>query len=426
MENNYTFKINSLEDITGMKVLVERNNMEKPNFSKIGRELGVSRETVRKYYNGFKKKNTKCKKSKVDAHHKRIFDLLNDEFKQFDYVSSLYRYLKREFDDIDYSEATLRRYIHKNFESEFNSSCSRKSIRFETEAGIQAQFDYKENQSYIDSYGNKLRTDIASLLFGLSRHNFRQVIPDKTTETTISYMAETFETIGGVPDKLVIDNGSSMVQKAKTKYRDAILVPMFEQFLKDYGISWFVCKPNSPQTKGKVEVQMKMVNDLKAYNGEYSDYIDINDKLQLITAEENTRISQATGLPPSFLFEKEKERLKPLPCKEIRSKYFIKMKEVIVNRQSLISFKSNLYSVPPKYIGKKIGRRLINNKLHLYYNTEYVCTHVLSTKKVNYLESHQKELSKLIYGTEDINADISANLASLNDNVKKLEELNYE
>ncbi len=171
---------------------------------------------------------------------------------------------------------------------------------------------------------------------------------------------------------------------------------------------------------------MKMVNDLKAYNGEYSDYSDINDKLQLITDEENTRISQATGLPPSFLFEKEKERLKPLPCKEIRSKYFIKMKEVIVNRQSLISFKSNLYSVPAKYIGKKIGRRLINNKLHLYYNTEYVCTHVLSTKKVNYLESHQKELSKLIYNTDDINADINANLASLNENVKKLEGLIYE
>ncbi len=211
MENNYTFKINSLEDITGMKVLVER-----PNFSKIGRELGVSRETVRKYYNGFKKKNTKCKKTKVDAHHKRILDLLNDEFKQFDYVSSLYRYLKREFDDIEYSEATLRRYIHKNFEYEFNSFCSRESIRFETEAGIQVQFDYKENQSYVDSYGKKLRTDIASLIFGFSRHNFRQVIPDKTTETTIAFLAETFETIGGVPAQIVIDNGSSMVQKAKT------------------------------------------------------------------------------------------------------------------------------------------------------------------------------------------------------------------
>lgn len=77
MENNYTFKINGLEDITGMKVLVEGNNMEKPNFSKIGRELGISRETVRKYYNGFKKKNTKCKKLKVDAHHKIILDSSN-------------------------------------------------------------------------------------------------------------------------------------------------------------------------------------------------------------------------------------------------------------------------------------------------------------------------------------------------------------
>ncbi len=362
----------------------------------------------------------------MDPHYKRIANLLNDKFKQFDYVSSLYRYLKREFDDIDYSEATLRRYIHKHFESEFNNSCSKNSIRFETEAGFQAQFDYKENQPYVDSYGSKIRTDIASLIFGYSRHNFRQVIPDKTTETTIAFLAETFEDIGGVPAQIVIDNGSSMVAKSKCSGQDAILVPMFEQFLKDYDISWFVCKPGAPQTKGKVEVQMKMVNDLKAYNGEYNDYSDINDKLQIITTEENTRISQATGLPPAFLIEKEKERLKPLPSEEIRSKYFIKMKEVIVNRQSLISFKSNLYSVPPKYIGKKIGRRLINNKLHLYYNTKYVCTHVLSTKKVNYLDSHQKELSKLIYNTENISADIATNITSLNENVKQLEGLIYE
>ncbi len=64
MENNYTFKINSLEDLTRIKILVERNNMEKPNFSKLSRDLGVSRETVRKYYNGFKKSNTKRKNLK--------------------------------------------------------------------------------------------------------------------------------------------------------------------------------------------------------------------------------------------------------------------------------------------------------------------------------------------------------------------------
>lgn len=49
---------------------------------------------------------------------------------------------------------------------------------------------------------------------------------------------------------------------------------------------------------------MKMVDDLHGYNGEYIDVCDINDKLQVITNEQNQSISQATGLPPEFLFSK--------------------------------------------------------------------------------------------------------------------------
>ncbi|MFV0287975.1 MAG: hypothetical protein ACK5HR_00790 [Mycoplasmatales bacterium] len=40
----YTFKIKELKDLKIIKKLVEENNMQKPNFSKLAREFGVSRE----------------------------------------------------------------------------------------------------------------------------------------------------------------------------------------------------------------------------------------------------------------------------------------------------------------------------------------------------------------------------------------------
>ena len=68
----YTININteiilkSVEDLSKLKVLIEVNNLDKPNFSAIARELGVDRRTVKKYYDGNITKDRKPKKSKID------------------------------------------------------------------------------------------------------------------------------------------------------------------------------------------------------------------------------------------------------------------------------------------------------------------------------------------------------------------------
>ncbi|ARC84828.1 integrase, catalytic region domain protein [Clostridium argentinense CDC 2741] len=43
-------EINSLKDLGKLKLLVEVNNLGKPNFSKLERKLGVDIRTVKKYY----------------------------------------------------------------------------------------------------------------------------------------------------------------------------------------------------------------------------------------------------------------------------------------------------------------------------------------------------------------------------------------
>ena len=68
----YTININteiflrSVKDLNKLKLLVEVNNLDRPNFSAIARELGVDRRTVKKYYDGDIKKVRKSKKSKID------------------------------------------------------------------------------------------------------------------------------------------------------------------------------------------------------------------------------------------------------------------------------------------------------------------------------------------------------------------------
>lgn len=58
--------LRSVKDLNKLKLLVEVNNWDRPNFSAIARELGVDRRTVKKYYDGDIKKVRKSKKSKID------------------------------------------------------------------------------------------------------------------------------------------------------------------------------------------------------------------------------------------------------------------------------------------------------------------------------------------------------------------------
>src|SRR5690554_2950338 len=97
MNINTEIEINSVKDLNKLKIIVEVNNLDKPNFSELARQLGVDRRTAKKYYEGNIEKCRKDKKSKIDDYHDIISSLLSAENKQiFYYKSHLYRYLVRE------------------------------------------------------------------------------------------------------------------------------------------------------------------------------------------------------------------------------------------------------------------------------------------------------------------------------------------
>ena len=66
---NTEIEINTINDLPKLKILVEVNNLEKPNYSKLARELGVDRRTVKKYYESNNKKEKKPKGSKLDEYN---------------------------------------------------------------------------------------------------------------------------------------------------------------------------------------------------------------------------------------------------------------------------------------------------------------------------------------------------------------------
>lgn len=217
---------------------------------------------------------------------------------------------------------------------------------------------------------------------------------DTKTETLLSFLAQAFEEIGGVPRELVIDNLKQFVEKPRYKDKAALLTNAFIEFCKDYNISPVPCMPYRPQTKGKTETQNKVVDQLKNYNGTYEDLIDMHETLEMINKEDNESLSQATKFPRNFLLEKEKGDLNPLPPKEIRQKYHLTLNEVYVSNESLISYKSNKYSVPRTFIGLKVGLVVIRDELHIYYNNKIIAIHKITSHLLNIKKEHKLYYNK--------------------------------
>ena len=386
-----TIKITTLADLSLLSSAYKKGEITL-NISRLAKDLDCDRKTVRKYLKGDIPKKIRVRKKYLDQFKEIINDYLSDSSRHFEYIDHLYYFMQREH-DITCTRSTFNRYIRNNIELDSlfkNKNRNSFTARFETDKGQQVQFDLKERVKLIDESGTTTTIFIPTLTLSWSRFNYRKLILDNTTDNLLVFLAQAFEDLGGVPRELVIDNLKQFVDKARNKNGDsAILNVKFDEFCKDYGIEVKPCMPRRPQTKGKTETQNKTVDQLKNYNGKYTGLLDMHDKLEIINKEDNERISQATRLPRVFLFEKEKGDLLPLPAIEIRSKYHLRLNEVIVTPDALIQYKYNKYSLPKEYINKRVGLAVQNKKLLIYYNRKIIEKHDISNKKLNIKEEHK-------------------------------------
>ena len=130
-----------------------------------------------------------------------------------------------------------------------------------------------------------------------------------------------------------------MMVKARMEKFEGIVNPRFQQFADDYGFKIFPCIAGRPETKAKVEGPMRIIEEIMAYNGVLETMADLEEKLEMITNEANTRARQGTGLPPILVFKKEKEHLLPLPQDKICSSYKLSSLKVKINASALFLYK---------------------------------------------------------------------------------------
>lgn len=396
-------KLKTVKELKNLRILMEANNLDKPNFSELARKFGVDRRTVKKYYEGNINTVRKPKKSKIDQYYDIIKSLLSDESTQiFNYKSHLYRYLQREH-NLQCSRSNFNYFIskHSEFEAYFKPKAKNNSIKSETPLGKQAQFDWKEKIKFKFKDNTDIELNVGSLILSASRFKVWSITPSTNQKYLFDFLTNAFETIGGVPEEILIDNASTMMDKARTEKSKGKINSKFSQFASDFGFTIKPCLRARPQTKAKVESPMKIIDEIMNYNGILNNLEELYEKMNMITDEANTRVCQATGLPPIVIFNKEKEHLLPLPHAKVCSNYKNSTYSAKVNTNSLFKYKNNLYSVPSNLIGKTISIEVIDNNLNVYYNKKLITIHQISRNKINYNKQHHTELMKLTFSNKE-------------------------
>ena len=184
-----------------------------------------------------------------------------------------------------------------------------------------------------------------------------------------------FRYFGGYPEEMLYDNMKQVVIKRLLKQEDSTLNRQFEDFAGFYGFKPVLCRPYRGQTKGKVERTVQFVRDNFMVGIRYKSLDDLNGQAVAWCNKVYAKVHATTGEIP---FERlKKEDLNPLKREYIIDKINLRR----VQKDCLISYGGNQYSVPSEYAGRNVAVVALDNMLAAYYEGKQIALHRISYQK---------------------------------------------
>jgi transposase len=250
------------------------------------------------------------------------------------------------------------------------------TVRFETMPGLQGQMDWAYFEDHIVQEDGKTKKLYCFLLIlGYSRMRYIEFVTDMSTNTLICCHANAFRYFGGYPEEILYDNMKQVVIKRLLKQEDSTLNRQFEDFAGFYGFKPVLCRPYRGQTKGKVERTVQFVRDNFMVGIKYNSLDDLNGQALAWCNKVNGKVHATTGEIP---FERlKKEGLSPLKREYIIDKINLRR----VQKDCLISYAGNQYSVPSEYVGRDVAVIGLDNMLAAYHEGKQIALHRLSYQK---------------------------------------------
>lgn len=323
---------------------------------------------------------------KAAAYHAQIVKMLDDQVE----MMTIYTRLRQDH-GFDGSYSALRRYV-KHVQ---RTTPAAAFVRLETPAGQEAQVDFGSAGRLADPETGELKKAwVFVMTLSCSRHQYAELVFDQRIETWLRCHRNAFESFGGVPRRLVIDNLKAAIVKAAL--HDPVVQRSYRQLAEHYGFLIAPCRPYTPEHKGKVEAGVRYVKRSFLAGREPMTITEGNAKLALwIEETAGMRCHGTTKQQPLMVFRQvEQARLLPLP----QAPYDLGVwKQVKLHPDCHVVIGGAYYSAPHRLIGRRLWVRTNGRDVHIYHEYERVASHRWARPGVRRTITDHYPPDKLVY-----------------------------
>jgi len=342
---------------------------------KVARHLGISRETVAKYW-GMEVVEGTVNKSSWAGNVDWEYVSQETECRGIS-IKTLYDEFAAVYELPNYSN--FIRYYRLNIKKEAAPSVS---LRIERHPGKTIEIDYSGDKMefIIPSTGEVVEANLFVAAMSYSGFFYAEFTLSQKLADFLGACRNAFEYIGGVPQFLVSDNCLTAVSKAEK--HDFYLNKSFSDFCRHYGVIADPARIWRPKDKPHVENAIGVVQKeffQKYRNWTFTSLHELNDKLRQYL---DSKMDEKNGkLSRRELLKLEVPLLRSLPPVPYE---LFNYKVCKVHPDCHLRHASNFYSVPHVYVGKEVEIKFSSKMIYIYFNAQEIAVHQLCSGHGHY------------------------------------------
>jgi hypothetical protein len=255
--------------------------------------------------------------------------------------------------------------------------------RLETAPGEVAQVDFGDVGVLVDPRtGHLRRAYVFTLVLGWSRHMYAEFVFDQKIPTWLQCHQHAFEFLGGVTNRVVLDNLKAAIIQAYTHDKDVEVQRAYAECAEHYGFLIDPCWPARPEHKGKVErggvgyIKQSFIPLLLPE----TTLPDANRRLRdwLVNVAGVREHGTTHEAPLARFTTTERAALRPLPPNAYDPAIW---KQVKLHRDGHVVFEKAYYSAPNRYVGQTLWLRAGLREIRLFSSTfELITSHPRATQ----------------------------------------------
>lgn len=361
------------------KILKKIHDVYKKNGSirATAKEVGVSRNSVRRELRGVVKSNLKSKNitkkpGKLDAYKAKIRYFVEE--KNLSGVRIL-----EEIKNLGYTGGytILKDHIQ---------TIKPKRIRglttpIDHPPGHEGQMDWSPHRVIMG--GREQLVHTGSIVLCFSRWLYIHFYFDETIERVIDLHKRAFKELGAVVATITYDNMTTV--GCHRGAGEVWINPQFKSFADEYGFEVIILPPGAKDRHGMVERPFHYIENNFLAGREFEDIEDLNQRADLWRKDvANVRIHGTLRERPLDRLKREHLFLKPLP-QILKNTHYNEVTR-IVHRDFCVAIETNRYSVNPQLLGREVQVRLYENHLEIWVDGRIDCKHTYCQGK------HQREV----------------------------------